>query len=71
MKIWYGVLAPGGTPAGIIDKLSGEIGRILALPDIVEKLAGLGFEPFISTPEQFAALIKADMAKSANIRWRK
>jgi tripartite-type tricarboxylate transporter receptor subunit TctC len=67
VRIWYGVLAPGGTPADIVNKLSSEIGRILAMPDITEKLAGLGFDPFISTPEQFAALMRADMARSANI----
>jgi len=60
---WIGVLAPTGTPKAIIDKLSTEIGRILAMPDIKEKIAVQGMDSFISTPEQFAALMKADMAK--------
>ena len=67
VKFWYGVLAPAGTPKAIIDKLSNEIAKILAMPDIRERLISQGLEPFISTPEQFAALMKADMAKYANL----
>jgi len=73
-KFWHGVLAPAGTPKEIIDKLSTEIARILAMPDIKEKLASQGTEPFISSAEQFATLMKIDMAryarviKAANIR---
>jgi len=64
---WQGVLAPAGTPKGIIDTLSAEIVKILAMPDIKEKLSNQGQEPFYSTPEQFAALMKADLAKYANV----
>lgn len=64
---WYGILAPAGTPKGIIDKFSSEIAKILAMPDTKEKLAGMGAEPFISTSEQFAALMKADMARYAKV----
>jgi len=67
VKAWYGVLAPAETPKEIVNKLSAEIARILALPDIKEKLLGQGMDPFVSTPEQFAALIKADLAKYARI----
>ncbi len=74
VKNWFGVVAPAGTPKAIVDKLSAEIAKILAMPDTRAKLASQGGEPFISTPEQFAALMKADMAmfakiiKSANIK---
>src|SRR5690606_22027461 len=74
VNIWYGILAPAGTPRPVIDKLNGEIGRILALPDIRERLSSQGMEPFVSTPDAFAALIREDAAKyedvirSANIR---
>jgi tripartite-type tricarboxylate transporter receptor subunit TctC len=74
IKNWFGVLSAAGTPPPIIDKLSSEIARILALPDIREKLAAQGMDPFISSPDQFAALIEADMAlygkiiKTANIK---
>lgn len=66
-RAWFGIFAPAGTPNAIIDKLSTEIARILALPDIKEKLAGQGLDPFISTPEQFSALVKADLVRYANV----
>ena len=73
-KNWFGVLAPVGTPQPIIDKLSAEIARVLALPDVREKLLAQGMDPYISTPGEFAALLKSDYAlygkiiKSANIK---
>ena len=67
VKVWFGVLAPAGTPKAIIDKLSTEIAKILAMPDIKEKLLSQGLKPYYSTPDQFAALMKADMAKYAKI----
>lgn len=67
VKNWFGVLAPGRTPKQIVDKASLEIARILGMPDIKEKMASQGIEPFISTPEEFAALIKADMTQYAKI----
>ncbi len=67
VNTWFGILAPAGTPKEIIDKLSKEIARILNLPDIRHRLAALEMYPFISTPEQFAALMKADMAKYAKV----
>ena len=51
----------------IIDKLSTEIARILALPDTQEYLAKQGMEPYVLTPEQTAAQTKAVMAKYAKI----
>ena len=67
IAFWQGILAPAGTPKAIIDKLSAELMRFLALPDTREKLIFQGMEPFINTPEQFAALIKADQAKFAKL----
>jgi len=67
VKNWVGILVPAGTPKTIIDKLSIEISRIVAMQDFKEKLDSQGWEAFISTPEQFAALIKADMAKWAKV----
>ena len=74
VRLWHAVLAPAGTPKAIIDKLAAEFARILAMSDTKEKLASQGLIPFISTPGQFAALVKADMArygkviKAANIK---
>jgi len=72
---WNGVLAPAGTPKPIVDKLSAEIAKFLALPDVQEKLVSQGLEAFTCTPEQFAALLKeglatnADIIKRANIKF--
>jgi len=67
MKNWYGFIAPGATPRPVINKMSAEIAKILTMPDTVAKLASQGGEPFITTPEQFAELMKADMARFARI----
>ncbi len=67
MRVTYAVLAPAGTPRAIIDKLSGEFGRIVALPDIRERLAVQGMIPFYSTPDQLAANLKTDLVKYANV----
>lgn len=63
----FGIVAPAGTPNAIINKLSAEIGRILDMPDVVEKLSSRGMDTFISSPDQFAALMKADMARFAKV----
>jgi len=56
-----------GTPKEIVDKVSAEIARILALPDLKQKLDSQGFDPFIATADEFAAVMKADYAKYAKI----
>ena len=74
VRSWGGVLAPAGTPKAIIDRLSAEIARILATPEVKEKMLTQGMDPFISTPEQASALMRTDLArfakliKAANIR---
>lgn len=67
MRVTYAILAPAGTPKVIIDKLSGEFGRIVALPDIRERLAVQGMIAFYSTPEQLAANLKSDLVKYAKV----
>lgn len=64
---WYGVLAPAGTPAPIVRKLNAEISRILKLPEVRERMTGVGAEPVGSTPEEFAAYIKSEVAKWAKV----
>ena len=60
---WYGLLAPAGTPQAIIGKLNAEIVKILRQPDLKERLSSEGAEPAPSTPAEFAALIKTEIAK--------
>jgi tripartite-type tricarboxylate transporter receptor subunit TctC len=60
---WYGLVAPAGTPRDAIAKLNAETVRILALPDLKEKTKSQGIELGSSTPEEFAAFLRADIAK--------
>jgi tripartite-type tricarboxylate transporter receptor subunit TctC len=63
MALWIGVFAPAGTPREIADKLTGEVARIVNLPDIREKLDGMGVEPLGNTSEQVAEWIRREIAK--------
>lgn len=60
---WNGLLAPAGTPADIVHKLSREIGRQLSVPEFRERMASLGADPSPSTPEAFAAFISSEASK--------
>ena len=60
---WFGFAAPARTPKDVVGKLNKEIVRILALPDVKERLISQGAEPVGDTPEQFAQYIKAEAAK--------
>src|SRR5206468_2362707 len=57
---WMGLLVPVRTPRAVIDKLHSELVRIVYLPDVKQKLQLDAAEPVGSTPEQFAALLKAE-----------
>ena len=71
---WGGLIVPGGTPKSIVTLLNAEINKALALPQVAEKLTALGSEVAGGTPEQFAAIIRketikwADVVKRAGIR---
>jgi len=64
---WYGLWGPKDLPADINAKLQAEIARIVAQPDVKQKLDTLGFEPVGSTSDYFAKYIADEMAKSAKI----
>ena len=64
---WYGVLAPAATPKEIITRLNTEIVKGIASPDTAERLAGEGAQPTSSTPEQFGAFIKSEIARWAKV----
>jgi tripartite-type tricarboxylate transporter receptor subunit TctC len=61
--VMVGVVVPAGTSKETVDLLSRQIARITALPDVNQHLADLGFEPVANTPEEFAARMKAEIAK--------
>lgn len=58
-----GLLVPAGTSKPIVDKLHSEVVRIVALPDVKERVTGLGFDIIASAPQQFAAQIKTEVEK--------
>jgi tripartite-type tricarboxylate transporter receptor subunit TctC len=61
--VWYGVLAPAGTPKEIVTTLANAIGRAARSPDIRQKLLDQGAEPVGNTPEEFGALLKDEVTK--------
>jgi tripartite-type tricarboxylate transporter receptor subunit TctC len=63
MSPWFGVLAPAGTPRDIVTKLNAELVRILRAPDIAAQFRAQGVEPAHSTPQEFLAVIEADLKK--------
>jgi tripartite-type tricarboxylate transporter receptor subunit TctC len=60
---WWGVLLPAGSPKTIVDKLNADTVKALADPDVKKRFADLGVEAVSSTPAEFAAFIKNEMAK--------
>jgi tripartite-type tricarboxylate transporter receptor subunit TctC len=73
-ELIIGVVVPAGTPKPIVDLLQRQIARIVALPDVKERLDALGFAPVASTPEAYGAQIKSDIetwskvVRDANIK---
>jgi tripartite-type tricarboxylate transporter receptor subunit TctC len=64
---WQGLLAPAGTPKDIVARLNSEVLKVLQLPDVKERLAAEGAEPGSTSPEQFSAHIKAEIARWAPV----
>ncbi len=60
---WFGFLAPTGTPRPIIDKLSKDVAKVLAMPDVNKRIVDQATEVVGSTPEQYVAFIKSETAK--------
>jgi tripartite-type tricarboxylate transporter receptor subunit TctC len=67
ISTWFGLFAPANVPKDVVAKLHTEFTRALALPDVKEKLAGLGIEPVGNKPEEFAAYIKSEAAKYGEV----
>ena len=67
VNAWFGLIAPAGTPAPIIEKLHRETARALALPDVREMFSKLGMEIIGNSPAEFAAVIKAEIPQRAKV----
>ena len=64
---WFAMFAPANTPAPVVNKLQGEISKILKSPDISKKLLDLGLDPSGSTPAELAAYQKSEIAKWSKV----
>ncbi|BDB25563.1 tripartite tricarboxylate transporter substrate binding protein [Cupriavidus sp. P-10] len=64
---WFGMLAPAGTPPEIVHRIQQEVAKALGAPAVRERLQAQGAEPVGNTPEQFAALIRAETTKWAKV----
>jgi tripartite-type tricarboxylate transporter receptor subunit TctC len=65
---WQAVVAPAGTPKPIVDQLYREVAKALRMPDVVERLATQGGNELVgNTPEEFAQVIRNDLAKYAKL----
>jgi tripartite-type tricarboxylate transporter receptor subunit TctC len=62
-SVWFGLFAPAGTPRALVQRMSREIGELMRLPEARTLLASQGAEPAPSTPEEFAAFVKSEIAK--------
>ena len=60
---WFGIVAPAGTPRAVIERLHAESVKALRAPELVARLQDLGATPVVTSPEQFGAFIRAEMAK--------
>jgi tripartite-type tricarboxylate transporter receptor subunit TctC len=65
----YGLLAPAGTPPPILNQLSKEAARILAIPDIKERLQAVGFVPAPSTPEEYDKILREQIETLSKLVW--
>ncbi len=63
---WYGLAAPAGTPRPVIDRLNAELRRTMASAEVREKLASIGGDLTVNSPDEFAAMLKSEV-----VRWQK
>jgi tripartite-type tricarboxylate transporter receptor subunit TctC len=65
---WLGIFAPAGVPQAVITKLHAATNALLAEPAMAEKIRRVGgLEPYVSTPDEFAALLRAEHAKYGEV----
>ncbi|WP_096697981.1 tripartite tricarboxylate transporter substrate binding protein [Polaromonas sp. AER18D-145] len=64
---WFGVVAPAGTPAPVVNRLHAEMAKVMQRPDVRQKLASLAAEPTATTPKEFATLIDSEITRWASV----
>jgi len=66
-RIWYGVWAPAGTPAGVVDKLAKDIARAMSAPDLRERIAKRAGDPIYMTQPEFAHFVLTESESAASV----
>ncbi|MFO1303287.1 MAG: tripartite tricarboxylate transporter substrate binding protein [Burkholderiales bacterium] len=66
-NLWVGVWAPAGTPQDTVDKINADVAKVLAMPDVRERLASLGAEPMVMTPAEFRKFMQTEIDDSAKV----
>ncbi|MFM1991497.1 MAG: hypothetical protein RJA99_4454 [Pseudomonadota bacterium] len=64
---WFGLLAPAGTPAATVQRISADVGALLGTPEVRERFAGSGAEPMVTSPERFAMILREDLERWAKV----
>ena len=64
---WYGMVLPMGTPKEVVTRLNTQTAKVLAMPDIRERMVAMGTEPVSNSPEEFAQFIKSESQKWSKI----
>ncbi|MGZ5177279.1 MAG: Bug family tripartite tricarboxylate transporter substrate binding protein [Burkholderiales bacterium] len=67
VDIWYGILAPSGTPQNVVSRLNTELNKALGSSELKDKLLAAGIQPTGGTPEQFASFIRSETARYAKV----
>jgi tripartite-type tricarboxylate transporter receptor subunit TctC len=63
VSTWFGIFAPAGTPAAVVERLNGALTAALRTPEMRERLARMGAEPAPMEPAEFARFVRAELAK--------
>lgn len=66
-NLWIGLYAPAGTPQEIVDRINADVAKMLATPDVKERLAALGAEPLVMTPAEFRKFMRDEMEDAAKV----
>lgn len=67
VTVWFGILAPAGTPKPIIDRLNAEMVKVIRTPEITDRFLKAGVDPVASTPEAFSGYLKGEVGRWAKV----
>ena len=65
LRLWVGLHGPAGMPAPVVQKINDALAKALAAPDLRERFAAVGADPFTASPRDFAAMIRQDVESLA------